>query len=319
MVALFRREPALLEGIADLTQQARNSFWTLAGLKLSQDHWSKQIAAIQVFFSTILAFFAQADGIVNENLVINVLPAVWDELPEVSDFYAFQLFDEGIHAATYSQFLVDYITVVRERTRLFNATATIPVVGHKAQWAMRWIESEDASFASRLVAFACVEGIFFSGSFASIYWAKKRGLLPGLCQANEYIARDEGLHLKLACLLYRFLRQPLSPAMVLQIVQEAVEIEKKFVDEALKVDLVGINAALMREHIEFIADKVLDMLGLPKHYFTENPLDFFDNISMESKTNFFEERVTQYSKGLGDRHDSGVGEELCAADFSVAV
>ena len=254
------------------------------------------------FVSHVLAFFAASDGIVNENLAVNFMSEV--QLPEARCFYGFQIMMENIHSETYALLIDTYIKDVQEKDRLFHAIDTIPAVKKKSDWALRWIEQ--GSFAERLVAFAAVEGIFFSGSFCSIFWLKKRGLMPGLTFSNELISRDEGMHCEFACLLYGMLSNKLSKEAVYSIISDAVAIEKEFITEALPVALIGMNAKLMQQYIEFVADRWLGELGYPKMYNTANPFDFMEMISLQGKTNFFEKRVGDYQKSgvLGSKGDS---------------
>ncbi|MCW3125139.1 MAG: ribonucleoside-diphosphate reductase [Bacteroidetes bacterium] len=270
------------------------SFWTAEEIDLSGDlqHWAALGAGERHFISHILAFFAASDGIVNENLAVNFMSEV--QLPEARCFYGFQIMMENIHSETYALLIDTYIKNPEEKHKLFHAIDTIPAVKRKAEWALRWIEN--GTFAERLVAFAAVEGIFFSGSFCSIFWMKKRGLMPGLTFSNELISRDEGLHCEFACLLYGMLANKLSEEQVQSIIRDAVEIEKEFVTEALPVDLIGMNAKLMQQYIEFVADRWLKELGYAKIYNATNPFDFMEMISLQGKTNFFEKRVGDYQK-----------------------
>ena len=255
--------------------------------------WEKLNDNEKHFISHVLAFFAGADGIVLENLGVRFMKEV--TIPEARAFYGFQIAIENIHSEMYSLLLETYIKDGRQKDMLFHAIDTVPVVKKKAEWAMKWIGSADR-FAERLIAFACVEGIFFSGSFCSIYWVKKRGLMPGLTFSNELISRDEGLHTDFACLLYSLLHERLSHERLAEIVLEAVAIEKEFICDALPVDLIGMNAGLMGQYIEFVADRLLVALGNPKHYKVANPFDWMELISLQGKTNFFEKRVGDYQK-----------------------
>jgi ribonucleoside-diphosphate reductase beta chain len=270
------------------------SFWTAEEIDLSSDlkDWVRLSDGERHFISHVLAFFAASDGIVNENLAVNFMSEV--QLPEARCFYGFQIMMENIHSETYALLIDTYIRDVREKDRLFHAIETVAAVGKKAEWALRWIEK--GSFAERLVAFAAVEGIFFSGSFCSIFWLKKRGLMPGLTFSNELISRDEGLHCEFACLLYSMLDQKLSQQQVEAIIRDAVLIEKEFVTGALPVNLIGMNAALMQQYIEFVADRWMVELGYEKIYHASNPFDFMEMISLQGKTNFFEKRVGDYQK-----------------------
>lgn len=276
-------------------KKAEASFWTAEEIDLSQDmkDWEGMTDQERHFISHVLAFFAASDGIVNENLGVNFFNEV--QLPEAKCFYGFQIMMENIHSETYSLLIDTYIKDQVEKNRLFNALETVPCVGKKGQWALRWINSEN--FAERLVAFAAVEGIFFSGSFCSIFWLKKRGLMPGLTFSNELISRDEGLHCDFACLLYtHYLNNKLSKDRVYEIIMDAVKIEQEFVTDALPVNLIGMNAAQMSQYIEFVADRLLVELGYPKVYNSTNPFDFMEMISLQGKTNFFEKRVGEYQK-----------------------
>ena len=270
------------------------SFWTAEEIDLSSDmkDWNAMNDGERHFISHILAFFAASDGIVNENLAVNFMSEV--QLPEARCFYGFQIMMENIHSETYALLIDTYIKDPAEKDRLFHAIDTVPAVKKKAEWALRWIEG--GNFAERLVAFAAVEGIFFSGSFCSIFWLKKRGLMPGLTFSNELISRDEGLHCEFACLLYGMLQNKLSQEAVYKIIADAVEIEKEFISEALPVKLIGMNADLMKQYIEFVADRWLGELGYPKMFNATNPFDFMEMISLEGKTNFFEKRVGDYQK-----------------------
>jgi len=270
------------------------SFWTAEEIDLSSDakDWAGMNDGERHFISHVLAFFAASDGIVNENLAVNFMSEV--QLPEARCFYGFQIMMENIHSETYALLIDTYIKDPKEKDRLFHAIDTIPAVKKKADWALRWIEN--GSFAERLVAFAAVEGIFFSGSFCSIFWLKKRGLMPGLTFSNELISRDEGLHCEFACLLYSMLKNQLPKEEVAAIIGNAVEIEKEFITEALPVKLIGMNADLMKQYIEFVADRWLNELGCDKMFNATNPFDFMEMISLEGKTNFFEKRVGDYQK-----------------------
>src|SRR5450755_3944302 len=270
------------------------SFWTAEEIDLSSDarDWAALNDGERHFIAHVLAFFAASDGIVNENLAVNFMSEV--QLPEARCFYGFQIMMENIHSETYALLIDTYIKDPAEKDRLFHANDTVPCVGKKAQWALRWINN--GTFAERLIAFAAVEGIFFSGSFCSIFWLKKRGLMPGLTFSNELISRDEGMHCDFACLLYRMLDKKLSKKAATAIITDAVEIEKEFISDALPVSLIGMNATLMKQYIEFVADRLLLALGNSKFYHVTNPFDFMENISLAGKTNFFEKRVGDYQK-----------------------
>lgn len=271
-------------------------FWTAEEIDLAQDltDWENKLNDDERFFiKRVLAFFAASDGIVNENLAVNFLQEV--QYPEARSFYGFQVMMENIHSETYSLLIDTYIKDEKEKDFLLHAIENLDFVKKKADWALRWISK--GSFAERLVAFAAVEGIFFSGSFCSIFWLKKRGLMPGLSFSNELISRDEGLHCDFACLLYtKHLKNPLPKPQVYQIIKEAVELELQFVTDALPVRLIGMNADLMCQYIQFVADRLLLALGCEKQYHVSNPFDFMELISLEGKTNFFEKRVGEYRK-----------------------
>lgn len=286
--------PIKYPAIWEMYKKAEASFWTAEEIDLSDDlkHWENLNEGEKHFISHILAFFAASDGIVNENLAINFMSEV--QLPEARCFYGFQIMMENIHSETYALLIDTYIKDPAEKDRLFHAIDTVPCVGKKAEWALRWINN--GTFAERLVAFAAVEGIFFSGSFCSIFWLKKRGLMPGLTFSNELISRDEGSHCEFACMLYKMLDNKLSTADATKIITDAVEIEKEFVNDALPVSLIGMNAKLMSQYIEFVADRWLDELGYPKVYNVACPFDFMEMISLQGKTNFFEKRVGDYQK-----------------------
>jgi ribonucleoside-diphosphate reductase subunit M2 len=287
--------PIKYNQIWEMYKKAEASFWTAEEVDLGGDikHWEGLNDNERHFISHVLAFFAASDGIVNENLGVRFLKEV--QVPEARAFYGFQIAIENIHSEMYSLLLETYIKDPAEKNKLFHAIDTVPVVKKKAEWAMKWIESSD-SFAERLVAFACVEGIFFSGSFCAIYWLKKRGLLPGLTFSNELISRDEGLHTDFACLMYSLLNNKLSTERIADIVTNAVELEKEFICDALPVDLIGMNARLMSQYIEFVADRLLVALGNEKVYNVSNPFDWMELISLQGKTNFFEKRVGEYQK-----------------------
>merc|ERR1712093_352356 len=278
-------------------KKAEASFWTAEEVDLSKDlhDWHNRLNDDERYFiSHILAFFAASDGIVNENLLERFSGEV--QIPEARCFYGFQIMMENIHSETYSLLIDTYIKEQAQRTHLLNAIETIPCIKKKADWAVRWIQDKDSTFAQRLVAFAAVEGIFFSGSFASIFWLKKRGLMAGLTFSNELISRDEGLHTDFACLLFSHLNHRPSKQAVQDVITEAVEIEQEFLTEALPCALLGMNSGLMKQYIEFVADRLLVALGNEKYYKSANPFDFMENISLAGKTNFFEKRVGDYQK-----------------------
>ncbi|MCH1402130.1 MAG: ribonucleotide-diphosphate reductase subunit beta [Schleiferiaceae bacterium] len=277
------------------------SFWTAEEIDLHQDvvDWKKLNDDERYFLKHILAFFAASDGIVNENLAENFVNEV--QYSEAKFFYGFQIMMENIHSEMYSLLIDTLVESDSEKDELFNAIERFPAIKKKADWALRWIESE--SFAERLIAFAAVEGIFFSGAFCSIFWMKKRGLLPGLATSNEFISRDEGLHRDFACHLHNtHLVNKVPVERITQIIVEALDIEREFITESLPANLIGMNSKLMAEYLEFVTDHLLETLNCPKVYNTPNPFDFMDMISLEGKTNFFEKRVSEYKK-------AGVGEE----------
>lgn len=310
LMELQKEEPLLVENkrrfvlfpinyheIWQMYKKAEASFWTAEEIDLGKDagDWNDKLNDNERFFiSRVLAFFAASDGIVNENLVENFSAQV--QVPEAKCFYGFQIMMENIHSETYSLLIDSYIKDPKEAEFLFNAIETIPAIKKKADWALRWINDKDVLFAERLVAFAAVEGIFFSGSFASIFWLKKRGLMPGLTFSNELISRDEGMHTDFACLLFSHLKHRPNATIVERIITEAVEIEKEFFTDALPIHLLGMNRDLMCQYVEFCADRLLVALGNDKTYNCTNPFDFMENISLAGKTNFFEKRVSDYQK-----------------------
>jgi len=291
--------------IWEMYKKAEQSFWTAEEVDLHADQqdWDRLKDGERHFIKHVLAFFAASDGIVNENLAVNFMKEV--QLPEARCFYGFQIMMENIHSEMYSLLIDSYIKDNAEKNRLFNAIDTIPCVSKKAEWALRWISN--GTFAERLIAFVAVEGIFFSGSFCSIFWLKKRGLMPGLCTSNEFISRDEGMHCDFACLLYSMLENQLPKAQVTQIITDAVVLEHEFVTDALPVSLIGMNSKMMCQYIEFVADRLLVSLGCEKVYNSTNPFDFMEMISLQGKTNFFEKRVSEYKKaGVGQQKEDNV-------------
>ncbi|KAG8530440.1 Ribonucleotide-diphosphate reductase (RNR), small subunit [Bacidia gigantensis] len=289
--------PIKYHEIWQMYKKAEASFWTAEEIDLSKDlhDWNNRLNDDERYFvSHVLAFFAASDGIVNENLVERFSGEV--QIPEARCFYGFQIMMENIHSETYSLLIDTYIKEQKQRTHLFDAIDTIPCIRKKADWALRWISDKKSTFAQRLIAFAAVEGIFFSGSFAAVFWLKKRGLMPGLTFSNELISRDEGMHTDFACLLFSHLRNRPSPKQVQDVIVEAVEIEQEFLTEALPCGLLGMNATLMKQYIEFVADRLLVALGNQKYYKVSNPFDFMESISLAGKTNFFEKRVGDYQK-----------------------
>lgn len=273
-----------------------STYWTVEEIDFSKDgkDWETLSQDEQYFIKNVLAFFAASDGIVNENLVLNFMSEI--KVPEVLAFYSFQNAIETVHSETYSLLIDTYIKDNVEKNRLLNAVETIPCIKKKADWAMKWIESKDDNFATRLIAFACIEGIFFSGAFCSIYWLKERGLMHGLTFSNELISRDESLHTEFAILLYSHIVNKLSEEKVHNIIKDAVSIEKEFIIDSLPCRLLGMNSELMSEYIEFVSDRIAIQLGYNKIYNVNNPFDFMDRIGMEDKQNFFEVRVSNYSK-----------------------
>ncbi len=287
--------PIQKDDIWKFYKRAEASFWTAEEIDLSQDlkDWANLNDGERHFIKHVLAFFAASDGIVNENLAEHFVSEV--QYTEAKFFYGFQIAIENIHSETYSLLIDTYVKDAKEKDGLLHAIETMDCVKKKADWALRWID--EGNFAERLVAFAAVEGIFFSGSFCSIFWMKKRGLMPGLSFSNELISRDEGLHCDFACLLYNdHLVNKLPKEQVTKIIEDAVEIEKDFVTDALPVKLIGMNSDLMCQYIEFVADRLLEELGCEKSYGSSNPFDFMEMISLQGKTNFFEKRVGEYQK-----------------------
>ena len=285
-------------------KSAEANFWTTEELDLSKDtnDWVTLNKNETHFIEHILAFFAASDGIVNENLVERFCQEV--QILEAKFFYGFQIAMENIHSETYSLLIDTYIKDTAKKQSLFNALDTIPCIQRKAVWAQKWINDKDSPFVNRVIGFAAVEGIFFSGAFCSIFWLKKRGLMPGLCHSNELISRDEGMHTEFAVLMYHNLRDKPSPEKVQEIIREAVEIEKEFIMEALSCELIGMNAPLMGQYIEYIADRLLQMFGVDKLYHSANPFDWMEMISVQGKTNFFEKRVGEYSNKANPNVDS---------------
>jgi len=282
-----------------LYKKAVGTFWTVEEIDFSKDKedWEKLSGDEQFFIKNVLAFFAGSDGIVQENLASRFQVEVQSPIARL--FYGIQNAMEGIHSETYSLLIDQYVKDKDEQKRLFRAIDTVPSIGDKAGWALSWM-SDERSYATRLVAFACVEGIFFSGSFCAIYWIKKRGLLPGLTFSNELISRDEGLHTEFAIAMYHKMENKLDPETIKEIVMDAVEIETAFITNSLPCSLIGMNARDMTQYIQFVADRLLLQLGLPKVYKSTNPFDFMELISLEGKTNFFEKKVSEYAKpGVG--------------------
>ena len=300
--------------IWEMYKKAEANFWTAEELDLSKDNNDFQLKMDEgerYFIENVLAFFAASDGIVNDNLVERFCNEV--QPLEAKFFYGFQVSVENIHSETYSLLIDTYVKDKIKKEKLFNAIDTIPSVKKKADWALKWINDKSATFGTRVIAFAAVEGIFFSGSFCSIFWLKKRGLMPGLCQSNELISRDEGLHTEFAVLMYSMLNKKPSKEVILEIIQEAVELEKEFITESLPCDLIGMNKSLMKQYIEYVSDRLLLMLGIDKLFYVENPFDWMELISVQGKTNFFEKRVGEYANiAKSDTKDNVFSTE---ADF----
>ena len=290
--------------IWEMYKKAEDCFWRAQEVDLSKDmnHWLMLTDNEKYFISMILAFFAASDGIVLENLGLRFMTEV--QIAEAKAFYGFQIAMENIHSIMYSQLIETYIGNNTEKNKLFNALENFSCIKKKADWALKWIGDKESNFATRLVGFACVEGIFFSGAFCAIYWLKKRGLMPGLTFSNELISRDEALHTEFAILLYSKLQKQLDKNIIEDIIKEAVSIEKEFICDALPCNLIGMNNRLMGQYIEFVADRLAVQLGNPKIYNSANPFDFMELISIEGKTNFFEKRVGEYAMSTRDNATS---------------
>ena len=288
--------PIQYDDVWSMYKKHVSTYWTVEEIDFSKDgkDWDTLTHDEQYFIKNVLAFFAASDGIVNENLVLNFMSEI--KVPEVLAFYSFQNAIETVHSETYSLLIDTYIKDEIEKNRLLNAVETIPCIKKKADWAMKWINSTDDNFATRLIAFACIEGIFFSGAFCSIYWLKERGIMHGLTFSNELISRDESLHTEFAILLYSHIVNKLSEEKVHEIIKDAVTIEKEFIIESLPCRLLGMNSELMSQYIEFVSDRIAVQLGYNKIYNIVNPFDFMDRIGLEDKQNFFEVRVSNYSK-----------------------
>lgn len=303
--------PIKYNDIWDMYKKHKASFWTAEEIDFVKDldDWEKLNENEQHFIKNVLAFFAGSDGIVLENLLTRFSTEI--EIPEVRCFYGFQGSMENIHSETYSLMIDTYIKNEDEKLKLLQAINYIPCVRKKSEWAIKWMQNTDTLFSMRLVAFAAVEGIFFSGSFCAIYWLKKRGLMPGLTFSNELISKDEGLHTDFAVLLYtKYIENKLDESIIHDIIGEAVEIEKEFITESLPCNLIGMNCELMSQYIEFVADRLLIQLGCTKKWNTSNPFDFMELISMTGKTNFFERRVSEYNK-------ANVGQSADKMKFSL--
>jgi ribonucleoside-diphosphate reductase subunit M2 len=327
LIRMQQEEPMLMENkhrwvmfplqypeIWEMYKKHEASFWTAEEIDLGSDmaDWEKLSNDEKHFIKHVLAFFAASDGIVNENLSVNFSDEI--QVPEARAFYGFQMAMENIHSETYSLLIDQYIKDSQEKLKLFHAIETIPAVAAKANWAVNWM-SRDRSFYERLVGFAAVEGILFSGSFCAVYWLKKRGLMPGLTFSTELISRDEGLHADFACLIYKLLKHKLSDDTVHEIIRGAVEVEQEFICDALPCHLIGMNAPQMTQYIQFVADRLLTALGHPTIWNVQNPFDWMELISLQGKTNFFEKRVGEYQKkgvmaSLDGGNDQGAGFAL---------
>jgi|TARA_B110000483_G_scaffold242884_1_gene330265 ribonucleoside-diphosphate reductase beta chain len=297
--------PIKYQDIYEEYKKAESSFWTSNEIDLSKDltDWENLNDNEQNFIKNVIGFFAGSDGIIMENLSIRFMNEI--EIPEVRAFYSYQIFNENVHSETYSLLIDTYIKDNEEKIKIFNSIENMPCVGKKAKWAYKWIENKEVNFATRLIAFAIVEGIFFSGSFCAIYWLKKRGLMPGLTFSNELISKDEGTHCYFACLLYSYIKNKLKPEIIYDIIKEAVEIEKEFITESIPCALIGMNAEMMKTYIEFVSDRLLVQLGYEKIWNSSNPFDFMELISLRPKANFFELRVGEYAKSnISENNDN---------------
>jgi ribonucleoside-diphosphate reductase subunit M2 len=305
--------PVSDQTIWKLYKKQVDCFWRPEEIDTSKDltQWESLTTDEQFFIKMILAFFAGSDGIVLENLASRFMMDV--QLPEARAFYGFQIAMENIHSETYSLLIDSYIKDNVEKDKLFHAIEHFPCIEKKAKWAIKWIQDKRSCFATRLIAFACIEGIFFSGAFCSIYWLKKRGLMPGLTFSNELISRDEALHTEFAIYLFSKLEKKIPKKKIRDIIQEAVSIEKEFITEALPCRLIGMNSELMNNYIEFVADRLLLQLGCEAFYKTSNPFDFMEMISLEQKTNFFESRVSSYA--LAEKSGKETAFDLSEVEF----
>jgi len=299
----------------EMYKKAEANFWTAEELDLSKDlvDWNKLNDNEKYYIKHILAFFAASDGIVNENLVERFCQEV--KVLEAKFFYGFQIAMENIHSETYSLLIDTYIKDSGEKYKLLNAIETIPSIKKKAEWALKWINDKDSPFSHRVIGFAAVEGIFFSGAFCSIFWLKKRGLMPGLCHSNELISRDEGLHTDFAVLMYKNLKDKPSQEVITQIIKEAVEIEKEFIMESLSCELLGMNKDLMGQYIEYVSDHLLKKFDVPIIYNSQNPFDWMEMISVQGKTNFFEKRVGEYANKANPNIDKSENNISFDNDF----
>lgn len=308
--------PIKYDDMWEMYKKSMACFWTAEEIDLYQDldDWNNKLNDNERhYIKHILAFFSASDGIVNENLALRFYSEI--QIPEARSFYGFQIAMENIHAETYGQLIDTYITDTKEKDYLFNAIDNIPCIKKKADWALKWIYGQE-DFALRLLAFAAIEGIFFSGSFCSIFWLKKRGLMPGLTFSNELISRDEGLHTDFACLLYKYIENKPSDEAVIGLIREAVAFEQEFISEALPVSLIGMNADMMKEYIEFVADRLLMEIDMKPIYGAKNPFDWMELISLQGKTNFFEKKVSEYQKaGVMSGLDSDNFDFSTSMDF----
>ena len=299
--------PIKHDDIWKMYKKAEANFWTTEELDLSKDYkdfTTKLNDNERYFIENVLAFFAASDGIVNENLVERFCNDV--KILEAKFFYGFQIAMENIHLETYSLLIDTYVKDLIKKDKLFNAINNIPSIKKKADWALKWINDKDSTFGTRVIAFAAVEGIFFSGSFCSIFWLKKRGLMPGLCHSNELISRDEGMHTEFAVLMYSMLKNKPSKEIIINIIKEAVDLEKEFITESLPCDLIGMNKSLMKQYIEYVSDRLLLMLGIDKQFNVSNPFEWMEMISVQGKTNFFEKRVGEYSNIANSNQNNNV-------------
>ena len=297
--------PIKYQDIYEEYKKAEGSFWTSNEIDLSKDlkDWENLNDNERNFIKNVIGFFAGSDGIIMENLALRFMNEI--EIPEVRAFYSYQIFNENVHSETYSLLIDTYIKDSEEKIKIFNSIDNMPCVGKKAKWAYKWIENQNVNFATRLIAFAIVEGVFFSGSFCAIYWLKKRGLMPGLTFSNELISKDEGTHCYFACLLYSYIKNKLKPEIIYDIIKEAVEIEKEFITESIPCALIGMNADMMKTYIEFVSDRLLVQLGYEKIWNSSNPFDFMELISLRPKANFFELRVGEYAKSnISENNDN---------------
>ena len=288
--------PIEYEPLYDIYKKCESVFWTVKEIDLTKDiiHWEKLDENEKHFIKSIISFFASSDGIIMENLAARFLNEV--QIPEARAFYSYQIFNESIHSETYSLLINTYILDVEERMKTFNALENLPCIAKKAAWACKWIDNKEVSFATRLIAFAIVEGVFFSGSFCAIYWLKSRNLMPGLAYSNELISKDEAMHCLFAIMLYEMIKNRVHQDIVHTIFKEAVEIEKEFITESIPCAMIGMNSDLMKQYIEFVSDRLLVQLGYDKIWNSENPFDFMELISLRPKSNFFELRVGEYTK-----------------------